>query len=144
MKPSIKNKFTADKIEQANRELNEKKPIAEVAKPAIEPKKAAETAKKAIYTEGSPKMNVEPKAKVEAKAVAPKTVARVGEKPSRRSKIAILAEEENLRLVRVTIDIPEDLHEKMKIKMILTKQTMKDYLLDFIRSDVGNSNFGYK
>ena len=85
-----------------------------------------------------------PKVKVEAKTVAPKTVARVGEKPSRRSKIAILAEEENLRLVRVTIDIPEDLHEKMKIKMILTKQTMKDYLLDFIRSDVGNSNFGYK
>jgi hypothetical protein len=151
MKPSIKNKFTADKIEQANRELNEKKPIAEVAKPAIEPKKAAETAKKAIYTEGSrdnreesPKMNVESKPKVEAKTVVPKTVARVGEKPSRRSKIAILAEEENLRLVRVTIDIPEDLHEKMKIKMILTKQTMKDYLLDFIRSDVGNSNFGYK
>jgi hypothetical protein len=151
MKPSIKNKFTADKIEQANRELNEKKPTAEVAKPAIEPKKAAETAKKAIYTdlsrenrEGSPKMNVEPKVKVEAKTVAPKSVARVGEKPSRRSKIAILAEEENLRLVRVTIDIPEDLHEKMKIKMILTKQTMKDYLLDFIRSDVGNSNFGYK
>jgi hypothetical protein len=151
MKPSIKNKFTADKIEQANRELNEKKPIAEAAKPAIEPKKAAETAKKAIYTEGSrdnreesPKMNVESKPKVEAKTAAPKVVARVGEKPSRRSKIAILAEEENLRLVRVTIDIPEDLHEKMKIKMILTKQTMKDYLLDFIRSDVGNSNFGYK
>ena len=65
-------------------------------------------------------------------------------KPLRRSKIAIQAEEENLRLVRVTIDIPEDLHEKMKIKMILTKQTMKDYLLDFIRKDVGNANFGYK
>jgi hypothetical protein len=144
MKPSIKNKFTADKIEQANRELNEKKTTEEVAKPVIEPKKAVETPQKPVYTEGSPKVNVEPKPKVEAKAAVPKTVARVGEKPSRRSKIAILAEEENLRLVRVTIDIPEDLHEKMKIKMILTKQTMKDYLLDFIRSDVGNSNFGYK
>jgi predicted DNA-binding protein (UPF0251 family) len=65
-------------------------------------------------------------------------------KTSRRSKIAIQAEEENLRLVRVTIDIPEALHEKMKIKMILTKQTMKDYLLDFIRKDVGNTNFGFK
>ena len=144
MKPSIKNKLSADKIEAANRELNESKPTAASAKPAIEAKKDVETVKKDVYTEGSPKVNVEPKPKVEAKAAVPKTVARVGEKPSRRSKIAILAEEENLRLVRVTIDIPEDLHEKMKIKMILTKQTMKDYLLDFIRKDVGNTNFGYK
>jgi hypothetical protein len=163
IRPSIKNKLSADKIEAANRELNESKPTAASAKPTVEAKKAVETPQKAVfpkknrddvrtsYTEEpvppsreSPKVNVESKPKVEAKTVAPKTVARVGEKPSRRSKIAILAEEENLRLVRVTIDIPEDLHEKMKIKMILTKQTMKDYLLDFIRSDVGNSNFGYK
>jgi hypothetical protein len=144
MRPSIKNKLSADKIEAANRELNESKPTAASEKPTVEAKKVVETPQKAVYTEESPKVNVEPKPKVEAKTVAPKTVARVGEKPSRRSKIAILAEEENLRLVRVTIDIPEDLHEKMKIKMILTKQTMKDYLLDFIRSDVGNSNFGYK
>jgi hypothetical protein len=144
MKPSIKNKLSADKIEAANRELNESKPTAASSKPTIEAKKDVETVKKDVYTEGSLETVVAPKIKVEAKAAAPKTVARVGEKPSRRSKIAILAEEENLRLVRVTIDIPEDLHEKMKIKMILTKQTMKDYLLDFIRKDVGNTNFGYK
>jgi regulator of extracellular matrix RemA (YlzA/DUF370 family) len=144
MKPSIKNKLSADKIEAANRELNESKPTAASAKPTVEAKKDVEMVKNAVYTEGSPEVVVAPKVKVEAKAIAPKTVARVGEKPSRRSKIAILAEEENLRLVRVTIDIPEDLHEKMKIKMILTKQTMKDYLLDFIRKDVGNTNFGYK
>jgi hypothetical protein len=130
MKPSIKNKFTADKIEQANRELNEKKPIAEVVKPAIEPKIAPNT-------EGVGVMRKDKVKKTPAVAVVVK-------RTSRRSKIVVQAEEENLRLVRVTIDIPEDLHEKMKIKMILTKQTMKDYLLDFIRSDVGNSNFGYK
>jgi hypothetical protein len=131
MKPSIKNKFTADKIEQANRELNEKKPtIVEVESPVIEPKIAPNT-------EGVGVLRRDKVKKIPAVPVVVK-------KTSRRSKIAVQAEEENLRLVRVTIDIPEDLHEKMKIKMILTKQTMKDYLLDFIRSDVGNSNFGYK
>jgi hypothetical protein len=144
MKPSIKNKLSADKIEAANRELNESKPTAVSAKPIIETPKIVETAQKGVYTEGSPHVGIEMSdvgRKPKSEIPSPKSK---GEKASRRSKIAILAEEENLRLVRVTIDIPEDLHEKMKIKMILTKQTMKDYLLDFIRKDVGNTNFGYK
>ena len=157
MKPSIKNKLSADKIEEANRLLNETKPVEEAVKPVVAPKKAVELVEKpqnttlaSQNTEGVSDVGLEI-ANVEnaPKLVNPpsktvKAVAKTPEKPSRRSKIAILAEEENLRLVRVTIDIPEDLHEKMKIKMILTKQTMKDYLLDFIRKDVGNANFGYK
>jgi hypothetical protein len=143
MKPSIKNKLSANKIEEANRLLNETKPTEETAKPVAVPKKAVEIAEKPQNTEGVSDANNGTKLEsTPSKTV--KTVAKAAEKPSRRSKIAILAEEENLRLVRVTIDIPEDLHEKMKIKMILTKQTMKDYLLDFIRKDVGNANFGYK
>ena len=137
MKPSIKNKLSADKIEEANRLLNESKAPIEVAKPAIEPTKP-------LNTEGGGEKSVAPKPKAAPKVQEKKEPIKVEAKPSRRSKIAIQAEEENLRLVRVTIDIPEDLHEKMKIKMILTKQTMKDYLLDFIRKDVGNANFGYK
>ena len=150
MKPSIKNKLSADKIEEANRLLNETKPTEEAVKPVVAAKKAVEMLGKPQNTEGTSNVGIEMSA-VEntSKSVAQpsksvKTVAKVAEKPSRRSKIAILAEAENLRLVRVTIDIPEDLHEKMKIKMILTKQTMKDYLLDFIRKDVGNASFGYK
>jgi hypothetical protein len=151
MKPSIKNKLSADKIEAANRELNESKPTAASAQPVViaEPQKVVEVAPKPQNTEGVKNFAIEmsdvgkrgnnPKSEI----INPKS-SRVGEKSSRRSKIAIQAEEENLRLVRVTIDIPEDLHEKMKIKMILTKQTMKDYLLDFIRKDVGNTNFGFK
>lgn len=161
MKPSIKNKLSADRIEEANRLLNETKPIvsdvglkmsdvgklpkAEAAKPIVAPKKTVKMVETVVNsqnttlssqnTEGVSDVGKPPKSEVRH----PTSV-----KPSRRSKIAILAEEENLRLVRVTIDIPEDLHEKMKIKMILTKQTMKDYLLDFIRKDVGNANFGYK
>jgi hypothetical protein len=142
MKPSIKNKLSADKIEAANRELNESKPTLVSAKPIIEAKKGVETVKKGVYTEGVNDVGIgmsDVGKTSKSDIPVPKS-----NKPSRRSKIAILAEEENLRLVRVTIDIPEDLHEKMKIKMILTKQTMKDYLLDFIRKDVGNTNFGYK
>ncbi len=144
MKPSIKNKLSADRIEEANRLLNETKPTVEAAKTVVAPKKTVEMVENAQNTEGVVEAVVASQPKVESKPVEKKAIARVAEKPSRRSKIAIQAEEENLRLVRVTIDIPEDLHEKMKIKMILTKQTMKDYLLDFIRKDVGNANFGYK
>lgn len=148
MKPSIKNKLSADKIEAANRELNESKPTAAAIMPVVEVKKAIEVVPKLENTEGVKDVEIgmsdvgtnrNPKSDIQN----PKS-SRVGVKSSRRSKIAIQAEEENLRLVRVTIDIPEDLHEKMKIKMILTKQTMKDYLLDFIRKDVGNTNFGFK
>ena len=157
MKPSIKNKLSADKIEEANRLLNETKPTEEAVKPVVAAKKAVEMLEKPQNTdlssqrhEGVSNVGIELSAvensskSVVQPSKSVKTVAKVAEKPSRRSKIAILAEAENLRLVRVTIDIPEDLHEKMKIKMILTKQTMKDYLLDFIRKDVGNANFGYK
>jgi hypothetical protein len=158
MKPSIKNKLSADKIEAANRELNESKPTAASAQPVVipqpfvivEPQKVVEVAPKPQNTEGVKDVgmgmsDVGTKQNPKSEITNPKS-NRVGEKAStsRRSKIAIQAEEENLRLVRVTIDIPEALHEKMKIKMILTKQTMKDYLLDFIRKDVGNTNFGFK
>jgi hypothetical protein len=47
------------------------------------------------------------------------------------------------RLVRVTIDIPEDVHEKLKIKMILTKQTIKEYILNFIERDISKSDFKF-
>lgn len=159
MKPSLKNKLSADKIEEANRLLNESKAPIEVAKSVVEPTKPVEMVVKPVETVEKPLSFSENTEGVEEKVVASKskTVAKsvtksvekkepikVETRSSRRSKIAIQAEEENLRLVRVTIDIPEDLHEKMKIKMILTKQTMKDYLLDFIRKDVGNANFGYK
>jgi hypothetical protein len=144
MKPSIKNKLSADRIEEANRLLNETKPTAEVENPVVIAPKVVSMVENAQNTEGVVEAVVASKPNVESKPVEKKAIAKVAEKPSRRSKIAIQAEEENLRLVRVTIDIPEDLHEKMKIKMILTKQTMKDYLLDFIRKDVGNANFGYK
>ena len=153
MKPSIKNKLSADKIEAANRELNESKPTAASTQPVViaEPQKVVEVAPKPQNTEGVNDVeigmsDVGTKTKSTPKAEIPiAKPSRVGEKSStRRSKIGIQAEAENLRLVRVTIDIPEDLHEKMKIKMILTKQTMKDYLLDFIRKDVGNTNFGFK
>jgi hypothetical protein len=150
MKPSIKNKLSADRIEEANRLLNEIKPTEEAVKTVVSTPKVVETVENAQNTEGVSNVGIEmsvvgntPKS-VTQPSKSVKTVAKAAEKPSRRSKIAIQAEEENLRLVRVTIDIPEDLHEKMKIKMILTRQTMKDYLLDFIRKDVGNANFGYK
>jgi hypothetical protein len=172
MKPSLKNKLSADKIEAANRELNESKPTAASAQPVVvaEPQKVVEVAPKPQNTEGvndfgtgmsdvgtNPKSQFRnPKSNRVGESDFRSVISDVDNSPkseirnqksvksSRRSKIAIQAEEENLRLVRVTIDIPEALHEKMKIKMILTKQTMKDYLLDFIRKDVGNTNFGFK
>jgi hypothetical protein len=156
MKPSIKNKLSADKIEAANRELNESKPTANSVASIIEPQKVAEvqgeTVSKPQITDLSSGTHEgvgesDFRSVMSKVAKSPKSeisTTKSVKSSSRRSKIAIQAEEENLRLVRVTIDIPEALHEKMKIKMILTKQTMKDYLLDFIRKDVGNTNFGFK
>jgi dsDNA-specific endonuclease/ATPase MutS2 len=132
MKPSLKNKLTADKIEAANRLLVEqnqdvKVKVAEKSQTAPPSVQKPSEAEKVVQ-------NVE-KAKTEVKS-APKKTAKTTVK-------TIVEEPTNVKMVRVTIDIPENIHEKMKIKMILSKQTIKQYLLDFIEKDLAKSDFKY-
>ena len=130
-KPSLKNKLTADKIEEANRLLSAQSSISQ------------NVAKKSIDTEG-----VAPMQKIETtKPTSKEKSVKKPEAPKSKSKQipkkTVIAEPQPMRLVRVTVDVPEDLHEKLKIKMILSKQTIKDYLLNFIEKDLAKSDFKF-
>ena len=128
-KPSLKNKLTADKIEEANRLLSAQSFVSQ------------STTQKTLNTEG-----VAPVQKIET--VKPKNKEKTVKKlevpkPKQTSQKTVIAEPQPMRLVRVTVDVPEDLHEKLKIKMILSKQTIKDYLLKFIEKDLAKSDFKF-
>ena len=131
-KPSLKNKLTADKIEEANRLLSAQSPVSQ------------NISQKSQNTEGvAPVQKIETakpttKEKTVKKPVAPQS------KPKQTPQKTVIAEPQPMRLVRVTVDVPEDLHEKLKIKMILSKQTIKDYLLNFIEKDLAKSDFKLK
>lgn len=130
-KPSLKNKLTADKIEEANRLLSAQSPVSQ------------NISQKSQNTEGvAPVQKIETakpttKEKTVKKPVAPHS------KPKQTPQKTVIAEPQPIRLVRVTVDVPEDLHEKLKIKMILSKQTIKDYLLNFIEKDLAKSDFKF-
>ncbi len=131
-KPSLKNKLTADKIEEANRLLSAQSPVSQ------------NITQKNVDTEG-----VLPVQKIETTkpAIKEKSVKKPEasqSKPKQTSQKTIIAEPQPMRLVRVTVDVPENLHEKLKIKMILSKQTIKDYLLNFIEKDLAKSDFKFK
>ena len=135
-KPSLKNKLTADKIEEANRLLSAQSSISQ------------NVTKKNIDTPEGINEGVAPVQKIETTKSAPKERSvqkpeTPKSKPKQTSKKTIIAEPQPMRLVRVTVDVPEDLHEKLKIKMILSKQTIKDYLLNFIEKDLAKSDFRF-
>lgn len=126
-KPSLKDKLTADKIEAANRLLveqiqSEKSPSVEVPT-EVSPPSVSRAISLNQADKRQEKTNTQP-------ATAKKTV-----------KKAIIEAPADVKLVRVTIDIPENIHEKLKIKMILSKKTIKQYLLDFIEKDLAKSDF---
>jgi hypothetical protein len=125
-KPSLKNKLSADKIEEANRLLV-----------------AQNTPVKPSPTEGG--VSETPMAKVkETKPAVQKTIKKTATKtPVKTVRKNVEPPFIEKRLVRVTIDIPEDVHEKLKIKMILTKQTIKEYILNFIERDISKSDFKF-
>jgi hypothetical protein len=129
MKPSLKNKLTADKIEAANRLLVEQNQSDNIT--LVEKIQATPSVQKPFEAEkivqNAEKTKAEPKA-------APKITV----KPALKT---IIEEPANIKMVRVTIDIPENIHEKMKIKMILSKQTIKQYLLDFIEKDLAKNDY---
>jgi hypothetical protein len=134
-KPSMKNKLTADKIEEANRLLavqnkieSNQSEIKNVA-PTLDTKMPP--AEKSVVEEtATPEKSV-----IKAEATKPKAKA--------APKQAVIKEAKEMRQVRITIDVPEDLHEKLKIKMILSKQTIKDYLLNFIEKDLGKMDYKF-
>lgn len=126
-KPSLKDKLTADKIEAANRLLveqiqSEKSPSVEVPT-EVSPPSVSRAISLNQADKRQEKTNTQP-------ATAKKTV-----------KKSIIEAPAEVKLVRVTIDIPENIHEKLKIKMILSKKTIKQYLLDFIEKDLAKSDF---
>ena len=132
-KPSMKNKLTADKIEEANRLLATQNKT-ESSKSEIKNIASINTLEK--ETPPAEKSVVEPVTsviKTETNKPKAKTTA----------KQAVIKNTKEMRQVRVTIDVPEDLHEKLKIKMILSKQTIKDYLLNFIEKDLGKIDYKF-
>lgn len=132
-KPSMKNKLTADKIEEANRLLAAQNKT-ESSKSEIKNIASINTLEK--ETPPAEKSVVEPVTsviKTETNKPKAKTTA----------KQAVIKNTKEMRQVRVTIDVPEDLHEKLKIKMILSKQTIKDYLLNFIEKDLGKMDYKF-
>ena len=130
-KPSLKNKLTADKIEEANRLLSAQSHVAQ------------NIPKKSIDTEGVARVQKEEIAKPQTKEKTVKKSEAPQSKPKQALQKTVIAEPQPMRLVRVTVDVPEDLHEKLKIKMILSKQTIKDYLLNFIEKDLAKSDFKF-
>ncbi len=130
-KPSLKNKLTADKIEEANRLLSAQSPVSQ------------NVTQKNANTEGVSPVQKIGTAKPVAKGKTAKKPETAQSKPKQMPKKTVIAESQPMRLVRVTVDVPEDLHEKLKIKMILSKQTIKDYLLNFIEKDLAKSDFRF-
>ena len=136
-KPSMKNKLTADKIEEANRLLA-----------AQNKTESSESETKNIASINTLEKKTPP---VEKSVVEPITVPEKTElktepnKPKAKTstKQAVIKDSKEMRQIRVTIDVPEDLHEKLKIKMILSKQTIKDYLLNFIEKDLGKMDYKF-
>lgn len=137
-KPSLKNKLTADKIEEANRLLSSQNSMSK-----------SETSKNERVSR-SDQDDIEESANQEIQK--PKTfnknkptprATNTPAKSKQTSKNTVVAQPESVRLVRVTVDIPENLHEKLKIKMILSKQTIKDYLLNFIEKDLAKSDYRF-
>ena len=129
----MKDKFSAEKIEEANRLLNQsaatsEKPQTSDKMPELEAEKIESTPIKPISTE-----NTEG---VQPPIIAPRNTPKV-EKIKSAKPNNIKGDGSNSRgIVRITVDMPVELHEKFKIKMILSKQTMKDYLIDFIKKDL--------
>lgn len=134
-KPSLKSKLTADKIEEANRLLseqikasNQSMEISPVSEGVIKPSNSESIEVSEKVVEKVPKTSPQAEAKPKTKATYKQTAVR---------------EPKEIKYVRVTIDVPEDLHEKLKIKMILSKQTIKDYLLSFIEKDLGKIDYKF-
>ena len=134
-KPSLKNKLTADKIEEANRLLSAQNPGSQNVTQNV--------TQKSVDTEGVAPIQKAETAKPANKEKSVKKPVASPLKPKQTPKKSVIAEPQPMRLVRVTVDVPEDLHEKLKIKMILSKQTIKDYLLNFIEKDLAKSDFKF-
>ena len=99
--------------------------------------------KKNIDTKGVAQLKNIEKEKLETKEKSTKKPETSKSKPKQTPQKTVIAEPQPMRLVRVTVDVPEDLHEKLKIKMILSKQTIKDYLLNFIEKDLAKTDFKF-
>lgn len=66
-------------------------------------------------------------AQVQATVSKPKPVKKI-------PKVPVV--EEKVKLVRLTIDTPEDMHKRLKIKSIEQGISMRDYILKLIRKEL--------
>lgn len=137
-KPSLKNKLTADKIEEANRLLSSQNSISK--KETSENIRVSRPDQENIQESTNQEIQ---KIKTPSKDKPTSKSTYTSAKLKQTSKNIMVAQPESVRMVRVTVDIPENLHEKLKIKMILSKQTIKDYLLNFIEKDLAKSDYRF-
>lgn len=77
------------------------------------------------------------------KATAPKNISTPTETPKKAvAKKEIVAEVTenpivNEVITRLSIDVPKDIHKKMKLKVIDTEQSIRDYVINLIKKDLG-------
>ncbi len=85
-----------------------------------------------IHGEKTEKEETSPISEVEQQAeeVSPKPKAKPKTAPKKE------APAEKGRMVRMTIDTPEEIHLQLKIKSIQTRMSMRDYVLKLIEKDL--------
>ncbi len=109
-----------------------KKPIlsdAEINKIAEE----REVIKKGVVSE----TNKSP-TKTEENALKPKPTAkkRITPTPKKVKKLKRVVQEGDEAVIKTSLDMPVSLYEEMKIHLIRQKKSMREYLLDMIKSDL--------
>lgn len=120
-KPSLKDKLlSAAAIEEAHQQLTQKSaPPPPPAKPQPEPKIEA--------SKPQPRVIETPVAASEAPR--PQFAAA---RRGRRNSVEFQPE----RNVRITVDMPESLHDRVKLHTVLQKQSIRDFILTLIEREL--------
>lgn len=78
-------------------------------------------------------------AKVEAPAI--KETPKAPTKSRSRAAVKPKAEPEKVKLVRMTIDTPDQMHKQLKVKSVMAGISMRDYILKLIEKDLKKGGY---
>lgn len=123
-KPSLKDKLlSAATVEEAHRKLTQ------ANAPAGTPQIAAIPP---LETPG-PQPHQEPKIPEKALKTVPAQAERAAIPARRGNREASAYPERN---IRITVDVPESLHERMKLHTVLQKQSIRDFILTLVEREI--------
>ncbi|MFK8009473.1 MAG: hypothetical protein AB8H03_24135 [Saprospiraceae bacterium] len=132
-----KKKFNISSTLKKNSKVEEVKlaPKIPLKKTAKDPE-VVKTKVDEIHSKTIDKENLEITSNVEAKE---KIEPSITEEPKPKAKAKVAKKETKPakgRMVRMTIDTPEEMHLQLKIKSIQTRMSMRDYVLRLIEKDL--------